>query len=113
MTETTSSVITDNSPPKQKDVTFNGTNFVFANGSYQKLKNKFSRYDFDFEISKMEKWLWANPERRKSKYVRFIVNWMNRAQMKRSFTGEELPGRHRFGSSEPKPIVSTRYFPGA
>jgi len=31
------------------------------------------------EIAKMHQWLEANPRRRKKRYERFVVNWLNKA----------------------------------
>lgn len=36
--------------------------------------------DIDRELAKMAAWLEANPEKRKKRYERFIVNWLSRAQ---------------------------------
>lgn len=34
----------------------------------------------DTELAEMDQWLWANPNRRKKNYPRFIVNWLNNRQ---------------------------------
>lgn len=34
------------------------------------------------ELQKMEAWLYANPNRLKKNYARFIVNWLNRCDAK-------------------------------
>ena len=45
------------------------------------LKSKFQFIDIDLEIKKMESWLLNNPSRRPvSDYMRFINNWLTRAQ---------------------------------
>jgi hypothetical protein len=40
--------------------------------------SKFPAIDVMRELRKMEAWLYANPSKRKKKYVRFINGWLSR-----------------------------------
>lgn len=53
---------------------------------FQVTDEQIEKYEYAYpavnvlqEMRKMEVWLDANPERRKKKYERFIVNWLGKA----------------------------------
>lgn len=70
---------------KVEQITFNSETKKFegiANIDYEYWYDQFPAVDVDAEVKKMEAWLYANPKNRKSKYVRFITNWLSKAQDK-------------------------------
>jgi len=42
-------------------------------------KKAFPKADVATELERMNQWLWANPDRRKDNYPRFIFSWLYRA----------------------------------
>ena len=50
---------------------------IFVN----KLVNTYPVIDILQELRKMDIWLTANPKRQKRNYARFIVNWLNKANL--------------------------------
>ena len=50
--------------------------FSVSDAEEQKFELAYPAVNVQQEFQKMETWLWANPQRRKKKYQRFIVNWL-------------------------------------
>lgn len=64
-------------------VTFDWSSSSFVNLDESlrlKLKDRFPAVELETELKKMEAWFMGNPKNRKSNYLRFIVNWLTKAQ---------------------------------
>lgn len=53
--------------------------FKVADWKLEELEKQYMPLNVKGELEKMKNWLDANPKRRKKKYDRFIVNWLNKA----------------------------------
>lgn len=79
-------VAQNDKPPNQK----RKINFDFSTREWENIteeniklwKEAYPACDIERELRKMACWLLANPEKRKVRYERFIVNWLNRTQDK-------------------------------
>ena len=104
-------------PPKDKnkfkkdDVGYDGKNFTYKDGVYQRLKKVFFDKDFDFEINKAERWLLSHPD--KKDYTRFLCNWLNRADMKKTSKYDPKPLQRAGVESAPKAVDFGKYNPNA
>lgn len=70
---------------KTEQITFNPEKRKFEGITPDDLSywvGQFPAVNIEQELAKMEAWLYANPKNRKSKYVRFITNWLSKAQDK-------------------------------
>lgn len=68
-----------------KDLTFDFELGVFVGpigDLFGRWSKAFPAIDPEAEVAKAAAWLYANPANRKSNYVRFLTNWMSRAQDK-------------------------------
>jgi hypothetical protein len=66
----------------------------------------YSPLDVQRELSKMREWLDANPRRRKKKYERFVVNWLNKEHAKVQRQQVEARAYARTGAG-PRPAERT------
>ena len=69
---------------------------------YEKLQKTYPNLNLKQEFLKMERWVEANPNKAKLNWLRFVVNWLNRAG---GYYGTNQ-GRDNAGSGENKPKVS-------
>ena len=65
---------------KKQSITFDGEHFQGITGELKYWTEQYPAIDIQSELRKMEVWLYSNPANRKKQYVRFISNWLTRAQ---------------------------------
>lgn len=75
----------DKSPPsaRSEKVAFDSHRGKFVNVTEQQLsvwRNAYPAIQIETELNKAAAWLVSNPKNRKSDYLRFLNNWLNRAQ---------------------------------
>lgn len=58
----------------------NGSYHTITRERYEQLQADYPNINIKRELTKMRNWLEANPQRRKARIDRFIVNWLNRAK---------------------------------
>jgi len=79
------SVLSNN---KEEEKNRRGCNFNFETYSWEGITDRdmsgwraaYPACDITVELNRMAEWLKANPEKRKTRYRRFITNWLARAQ---------------------------------
>jgi hypothetical protein len=75
---------------------------------FSRWKRAFPALDLDVELARAEAWLVANPANRKSNYLRFLTNWLQRAQDRAPRLAAQTGAPH--GSSHGSPASDRRAF---
>ena len=81
--KTTKSPIAKKSSQSGRRISFDFNSRCFVGISEDDRKNWTAAYpacNLEVELNKMAAWLVANPDKRKIRYARFIVNWLSRQQ---------------------------------